>query len=207
MPSDLTVTAHGDGAARVLTPHAAPLARAVRAAPFPGFEEAIPALGVLLVTFDPLVTTLPTVREALNAHAAALPPEADPTAARTVVLPVVYDGPDLGWVAEHARLSVPEVIARHTGATYRVAFLGFTPGFVFLTGTPPELQMPRLPAPRTVVPAGSVALGGPWAGVYPLAAPGGWRLIGRTAARLFDPHREPPTLLRDGDTVRFEVQG
>ena len=203
MPSELTVMPLRDGAARVLTPHAAALAHALHTQPFTGFEQAVSSLGTLLVSFDPLVFTFEEVQAVVEGRAASLGPMATATA-REVVIPVLYDGPDLGWAADHAGLSVPDFIAAHTGATYRVAFLGFTPGFAFLTGTPPQLQMPRLSAPRTAIPAGSVALGGPWAGVYPLSSPGGWRLIGRTDVQLFDPHRDPPTLWRAGDTVRFE---
>jgi KipI family sensor histidine kinase inhibitor len=112
-------------------------------------------------------------------------------------------GPDLPFVAEHNGLSINEVIRFHSGTIYPVYMLGFSPGFVYLGGLPEEIATPRLPTPRTLVPTGSVAMAGRQTGVYPIATPGGWRLIGRTPLKLFDPQRDPPTLLRVGDQVRF----
>lgn len=125
---------------------------------------------------------------------------------RIVEIPVRYggdDGPDLADVAQHAGVSVDEVVQRHAGGEYTVAMLGFAPGFPYLLGLDPRLATPRLATPRADVPAGSVAIGGAQAGLYPQRSPGGWRLIGRTDAVLFDPAREPPTLLQPGDRVRF----
>jgi biotin-dependent carboxylase-like uncharacterized protein len=121
-------------------------------------------------------------------------------------IPVEYGGAagrDLEEVARIVGLSPEEVVRRHAGTDYRVAFLGFLAGFPYLSGLPPELAVPRLPNPRTQVPAGSVALAGQQTGIYPVAAPGGWRLIGRAAMQLFDSQRTPPSLLRPGDRVRF----
>lgn len=118
-------------------------------------------------------------------------------------IPVVYDGPDLAEVAEAAGLSPQEVIERHAAAEYLVGWLGFSPGFGYLTGLDPALHVPRRDSPRTSVPAGSVAIAGPLAAVYPAASPGGWRLLGRTAARLWDVCREPPAVLAPGRRVRF----
>ena len=112
-------------------------------------------------------------------------------------------GPDLEDVARHAGLSPERVVELHTAADYEVAFVGFATCFPYLAGLPPAIATPRLSAPRKLVPAGSVAIGGSQAGIYPLASPGGWRLIGRTPLRLFDPHGQPPALLRMGDRVRF----
>ena len=106
-------------------------------------------------------------------------------------------------LAQHAALDVDEVIARHTAATYRVAMLGFAPGFPYLFGLDPSLHMPRRANPRTRVPAGSVAIGGAQTGIYPSELPGGWQIIGRSPAVLFDVKRDPPSLLMPGDTVRF----
>ena len=131
----------------------------------------------------------------------AHPPE--PADAASVELPVHYDGPDLERVAEHAGLSVEEVVERHRGATFVVAFCGFAPGFAYLTGLPVELQVPRLEEPRTKVPAGSVGLAGTFTGVYPRSSPGGWQLIARTEAALWDVDRDPPALLLPGTRVRF----
>lgn len=125
---------------------------------------------------------------------------------RTVEIPVQYGGdagPDLAAVAAHAQLSIEEVIQRHCTATYRVAMLGFAPGFPYLLGLDPALATPRRSTPRTQVPAGSVAIGGAQTGLYPQASPGGWNLIGRTDLRLFDPQRSPPSLLAPGNCVQF----
>jgi KipI family sensor histidine kinase inhibitor len=118
-------------------------------------------------------------------------------------VPVCYDGPDLDAVARLHSLSTDEVVRLHSGADYVVAVIGFSPGFPYLLGLPEALLTPRLATPRVRVPAGSVAIGGAFTGIYPNATPGGWHLIGRTELRLFDPHREPPSLLTPGDRVRF----
>jgi KipI family sensor histidine kinase inhibitor len=120
-----------------------------------------------------------------------------------VEIPVRYDGPDLAAVAEHAGCPVEEVVRLHTGARYMVAFCGFAPGFGYLTGTPAVLHVPRRSEPRTSVPAGAVGLAGEFTGVYPRPSPGGWQLIGRTEAAVFDPDRDPPALLAPGARVRF----
>jgi inhibitor of KinA len=118
-------------------------------------------------------------------------------------LPVAYDGPDLLAVAVSCGLSTEEVIARHTGRSYTVDLLGFVPGFGYLSEIDPSLRMPRRAQPRPRVPKGSVAIAGAQTGVYPLDTPGGWHIIGRTDAVMFDPERDPPSLLHAGDTVRF----
>jgi KipI family sensor histidine kinase inhibitor len=125
------------------------------------------------------------------------------TAGRLVEIPVVYDGPDLAAVAGHWGVDVADVPIRLGRAPLRVAFCGFTPGWAYLTGLPPEWALPRLPTPRARVPAGSVALADSYAGIYPTASPGGWQLVGRTDVRLFDPDRDPPALLTPGTRVRF----
>jgi KipI family sensor histidine kinase inhibitor len=119
-----------------------------------------------------------------------------------VVVPVVYDGPDLDAVAGHWGCSVEEVVARHRATRFVSAFCGFAPGFAYLSGL--EVSVPRLATPRTRVPAGSVALAGAWCGVYPVASPGGWQVIGRTEVVLWDTSRGEPALLAPGTRVRFE---
>ncbi|MBS45448.1 MAG: allophanate hydrolase [Nocardioides sp.] len=121
-----------------------------------------------------------------------------------VTVPVVYDGPDLETVAELWDTDLDGVVGRHAGTPFTSAFCGFAPGFAYLTGLPEHLAVPRLATPRERVPAGSVALAGPWCGVYPTASPGGWQLIGRTDLTLFDPTADPPALLAPGTRVRFE---
>lgn len=116
-------------------------------------------------------------------------------------------GPDLDAVAEYAGLHPREVIERHAAAEYRVAMLGFAPGFPYLLGLDPRIAMPRLATPRQRVEAGSVGIGGAQAGIYPRSGPGGWRIVGRTDAVLFDPTRDSPSLLAPGDRVRFVPEG
>lgn len=122
---------------------------------------------------------------------------------REHVLEVRYDGPDLDEVARLAGLSTDEVVRAHTGTPWTVAFAGFAPGFAYLVGGDPRLQVPRRHTPRSSVPAGSVGLADTFSGVYPRSSPGGWQLLGTTDATLFDVHRDPPALLAPGDTVRF----
>ncbi|HEY5665042.1 MAG TPA: allophanate hydrolase subunit 1 [Ilumatobacter sp.] len=120
------------------------------------------------------------------------------------VIPVTYDGADLDDVAARTGLTTNEVIERHVGASYHVAFCGFAPGFGYLRGLPAELHLPRRMTPRTRVPAGSVAIAAEYSAVYPRQSPGGWHLIGRTELVVFDVDREPPALLVPGAAVRFE---
>jgi KipI family sensor histidine kinase inhibitor len=164
-----------------------------------------PAYASVLIDFDPRLRTHEQI-EALVHECLERPHQAEESSDRTVVIPVRYGGdlgPDLGDVARHTGLAPERVVELFSAAEYVVYFVGFSTCFPYLGGLPPELATPRLSAPRKHVPEGSVAIGGPQAGVYPLASPGGWRLIGRTSLRLFDPKGEPPPLLRMGDRVRF----
>ncbi|MFJ1588492.1 allophanate hydrolase subunit 1 [Streptomyces sp. NPDC088197] len=125
-----------------------------------------------------------------------------------VEIAVRFDGPDLAEVAGLWRVSPEEVAGTVTSTPFRVAFCGFAPGFGYLTGLPEHLRVPRRAEPRTAVPPGSVALAGPYAGVYPRSSPGGWQLVGTTDAVLWDPERAPAALLSPGTEVRFtEVRG
>jgi KipI family sensor histidine kinase inhibitor len=167
-----------------------------------------PAFASVLVDFDSRRRSYGEVEQLVRerfeeAEHAALP---EP---RRMEIPVRYGseyGPDLEDVARHTGLSPAEVVRRHTSAEYLVYFLGFSPGFPYLGGLPAELATPRLAAPRKSVPAGSVAIGGSQTGIYPVETPGGWRIIGRAAIRLFDANVNPPALLRAGDHVRFVAQ-
>ncbi|ROO89407.1 KipI family sensor histidine kinase inhibitor [Actinocorallia herbida] len=186
----------GDRALLVETdaPHA--LRAAVAAAGLPGVAEIVPGERTLLVVFTGPVGDAAGRIAALEVRAAE-------AGGRLVEVPVVYDGADLAEVSELTGLSVPEVVRRHAAAEYTVAYLGFSPGFGYLTGLDGSLTVPRKETPRTSVPAGSVAIAGPYTSVYPSASPGGWRLIGRTGLRLWDVDRDPPSLLEPGDRVRF----
>lgn len=124
----------------------------------------------------------------------------------TISIPVVYDGPDLATVADLSGLSVDEVVDRHTASAYTVGFLGFAPGFAYLVGGDERLHVPRRTVPRTHVPAGSVAVAGPYSGIYPRESPGGWNLIGRTTFVAFDPERATPAAFAPGDNVRFRPE-
>ena len=181
--------------------------RAVAIAPRLGrapVDDAIPAARSLLVTYDPSRTERDAVVSRIERLAAQDGDEAD-RPGRLMRLPVLYDGEDLAELAAQAGLSAEELARRHAAARYRVAFVGFAPGFPYLSGLPAELAAPRLATPRTRVPAGSVAIGGAWTGIYPSASPGGWRLLGRTSAVLFDAGADPPSLLAPGDRVELEA--
>lgn len=127
---------------------------------------------------------------------------------RKVEIPVCYDpefAPDIDDVARHTQVSATEIVNLHSAADYRVACIGFVPGFTFLAGLPKNLATPRRDVPRKEIPPGSVGIGGAQTGIYPLRSPGGWNLIGRTPLKLFDPVKNPPTLLQPGDRVRFRA--
>lgn len=135
--------------------------------------------------------------------------EAQLPESRLVEIPVIYGGdvgPDLQVVADHAGMTPRQVVELHSSSDYVVYFIGFQPGFPYLGGLDSRLHTPRRAEPRVIVPAGSVGIGGSQTGVYPLATPGGWQLLGQTSISLFDPQQQPPTLLRPGDTVRFVPQ-
>ena len=179
------------------------LAEALLAAGLPGVVDAVPAYRSLYVEYDPQQTSAAKLRRWLTQ--AAMVNEAG-QAGREVTIPVVYDGEDLPELAAHAGLSVAEVIRRHAEPTYRVRALGFVAGFPFMETTPPALQMPRRAVPRAAVPPHSLAAANAQTGIYPVTAPGGWHLLGRTLVPVYDPHRAEPFLLRPGDRVRFVAQ-
>jgi inhibitor of KinA len=129
-------------------------------------------------------------------------------ASRVVEIPVCYHpefAPDIADVARHTQIPATRIVELHSSADYRVACIGFVPGFPFLAGLPKNLTTPRRAIPRKEIPAGSVGIGGAQTGIYPLRSPGGWNLIGRTPVKLFDPQKDPPTLLRAGDRVRLRA--
>lgn len=187
----------------------------IRAADLPGIVELVPAFASLAVQFDADTWSggeeLPSTHllRALEGLMQQPVPAVDADAA-TVEIPVCYDGdcaPDLAEAAQSLALSEDEVVRRHSAGLYRVAMLGFSPGFPYLLGLDPRLQLPRRATPRTRVPAGSVAIGGAQSGIYPRELPGGWHLIGRTPLNLFDLHRTPPNLVAVGASLRFRRIG
>lgn len=173
-------------------------------------RDAVPAYASLAVFFDCdridhpdphafVATALHTILQ--QAETASM------ATARVIDVPVCYElemAPDLAEAANELGIGPDELIHRHSSASYTVAMIGFAPGFPYLLGLPDSLALPRLAAPRTRVPAGSVAIGGNQTGIYPRESPGGWRLLGRTPLVLFDAARAPPALLAPGDRVRFQ---
>jgi inhibitor of KinA len=181
--------------------------RQLEAASIPGVIDLVPSFTTIGVFVD---QERAADFDALKARIeAALEPEpvpADSPARGELEIPVCYDrefGLDLDEVARHTELSTDEIIDRHSAAIYRVAAVGFTLGFPYLSGLPPELATPRRSSPRTEIPAGSVAIGGTQTGIYPRKSPGGWNIIGRTPLPLFEIQRDPPALLKIGDSVRL----
>lgn len=182
---------------------AAVLPLADAAAADPDVLEVVPAARTVLVR------TAPEATDRLAARLTELTPDTSSPAAEAadeLVLDVHYDGPDLAEVAAELGLTVDDVIERHTTGAYVVAFCGFAPGFAYLRGLDEAMHIARRPDPRTRVPAGSVGIAGEFTGVYPRESPGGWRLLGRTDARLWDLDRTPPALLTPGTRVRFRRQ-
>ncbi len=170
----------------------------------PEIVDLVPSRAALLVVYEPRVTTGTAVREWLVALLERSAPVA--SAARELRVPVLYDartGLDLETVAAELGIDVAEVVALHAGRAYRVEMLGFKPGFPYMAELDARLRVPRLPAPRPRVPAGSVAIAGEQTGVYPVACPGGWRVLGRTPWRIFDPAAADPFRFHPGDRVRF----
>lgn len=184
------------------------LRAAVDACAWPFVTDLVPAFDTLCVHYDPLgLRALGlTVQDWLAALATLPTATFERTAPRLHELPVCYEGDcglDLDAAARDLGLSAAAVIELHAGALYRVAMIGFAPGFPYLEGLPAALHLPRRACPRAAVPAGSVAIALDLCGIYPTRLPGGWHVLGRTPACLFDPARPDPGLLRAGDRVRF----
>ncbi len=171
----------------------------------PGIVEIVPAYRAVTVHYDPSVILFDALRKRLSdvldqLNETEIPP------ATVWELPVLYgggEGPDLPFVAQHSGRSEEDVIRIHSGTEYLVYMLGFTPGFPYLGGMDAAIAAPRLKAPRLKIPAGSVGIAGQQTGVYPIASPGGWQLIGRTPVKLYDPEREEPVLVQAGDYIKF----
>ena len=190
----------------VINERAILLAARIRSRRARGIRDVAPGYCTVGVHFDPLQTDLAALEHAIQVEYSAI--EAiDAIAGRPVIeIPVQYGGdggPDLAAVAQFAGCTEQEVIARHSGVTYRVYMLGFVPGFSYMGRVDPNIAAPRHRVPRERVAAGSVGIAGGQTGVYPVDSPGGWQLIGRTDRVMFDPNREQPSLLAPGDLVRF----
>jgi KipI family sensor histidine kinase inhibitor len=164
-------------------------------------RQAVAGCASVTVQFDPDQVTHEALGAAIKRLASKRPPMEEP--GRLHRIPVVYDGPDLDVVAARLGMSPDRFIEIHSKPIYRAFLVGFVPGWAYLGPLPEELELPRLAEPRTQVPAGSVAIAGRMTGIYPLASPGGWHLVGSTSVRLFLPDRDPPSLFRAGDRVKF----
>jgi KipI family sensor histidine kinase inhibitor len=190
----------------VINARAVALAAVVRTAGHAGVRDIVSTYNTVTVYFDPLHTDLNRLWAVLEEAAPASVRDAG--VPQEVVVPVRYGGkagPDLDEVAAFAGCSTDEVIRRHTAPSYRVYMVGFLPGFPYLGTVDASIAMPRRASPRLEVPALSVGIAGAQTGIYPTAAPGGWRLIGLAAVEPFNAAREPPSLFRPGDTVRFRA--
>lgn len=200
-PSTPSIQPLGDSALRIASAHPALARAAILASPPDGLLDLVcghHTLAAILAPGSDLTTAAAAIASALaRAHLHS------PPAPRTIEIPVLYDGPDLAPLAASLNLSPAQLIHLHASATYSVRFMGFAPGFAYLDGLPTLLHVPRLHSPRPRVPAGSVAIAGPYSGIYPSDSPGGWRLLGRTPLTLFDPLSPRPALLQPGDQVRF----
>ena len=194
------------------------LASALRVHAIAGVEDVLPAAETVLVTMHSVSYGVQVRRElvALLDRLDHEPPQADspdvsrgtvPDTESVVEIPVRYDGADLPEVARLLDLSIPEVIAAHTGTVWRCAFVGFAPGFGYLTSPDGRLTVPRRTSARTAIPAGAVALAGGYSAVYPRGTPGGWQLIGSTDLRMWAVDRDPPALVRAGSAIKFVDSG
>lgn len=194
----------GESSGAAFRTHVLKLFTAIRRLEDPRIRNLHPAYASLLIDFDPLNMTFRELGAAvISANEGSSHQE---WVGKTVEIPVCYAvemGPDLEFVARHCKLSTEEVVKRHSATEYEVSFLGFSPGFAYLSGLATELNVPRQATPRKLVHAGSVAIAGTQTGVYPLDGPGGWQIIGRTPLRMFDWRRSDPTRLVGGDKVRF----
>lgn len=181
------------------------LAKKLQNAGIHGLQETVPTYCSLTVYYEPLVLSRRKLEHQILHFLAAYQPD---TAEKNRIfqIPVCYEGefaPDMEDVCRLTGLSREQVIALHSSVDYLIYMLGFLPGFPYLGGMDPRLEVPRLDSPRTRIPAGAVGIGGKQTGVYPLASPGGWRLIGRTPAVIYDPNREKPIVYEAGDYIRF----
>ena len=196
---------YGDAVAPEINRKVRVVALALEQARPAGMVEAIPTYRSLLIIYDPVKTDVARLEQALDDLEGRLDEIRIPQP-KTVEVPVLYGGdcgPDIAFVAQHARLSVEDVILIHSGTPYQIYMMGFTPGFAYLGGLPEAIHAPRLETPRVLVPAGSVGIANNQTGIYPIPSPAGWRIIGRVPIKLFDPTKPEPFLYRAGDFIKF----
>ncbi len=170
-----------------------------------GIVDVIPAFCSLLINYDPRVLSYEELKERME-NLLKMETKTETTRKRIFEIPVCYGGeygPDIDNIAEHAGLSVNEVIKIHSSKDYLIYMLGFLPGFTYLGGLDERIHTPRLASPRLTIRAGSVGIGGSQTGIYPLDSPGGWQLMGLTPVRTYDPERQTPILVEAGDYIRF----
>ncbi len=208
------ITTSGDSAINVvlsesISDEASKLVRAavdaISDAEIPGIKELVPTFTSVMVCYDPRQIKHAELVERISKQIETLSLGQEGTR-RIFEIPVCYGGEfgeDITTVMEHSGLTEEEVISLHSGHDYLINMLGFLPGFAYLGGLDERLHTPRLDVPRTIIPAGSVGIGGAQTGIYPLASPGGWQLIGRTPVRPYDTDREEPILYAAGDYLRF----
>ena len=181
------------------------LERVLELRALPGLVEMIPTYRSLLVHFDPISDTFETMKAKIQGFLLNLQP-IQLLKRQIISIPTVYGGefgPDLPFVAEHNHLTVKEAVQIHSSQDYRIYMMGFTAGFPYLGNMDPRIATPRLEVPRKETPAGSVGIAGNQTGIYPITSPGGWRIIGRTGQKLFNPDEENPFLFSPGDIIRF----
>jgi KipI family sensor histidine kinase inhibitor len=170
-----------------------------------GIKDLVPSYRSLMIVYNPLGISLDSLQSELNEIWSTLDDARLPEP-RTVEIPVVYGdkyGPDLEWVADYHKMTPQEVVRVHTQPLYQVYMIGFMPGYPYMGEVPDKIVSPRRKTPRTHVPAGSVGIAQRQTGIYPVASPGGWQIIGRTPVRLFDPQLQPPCYVEMGDRIQF----
>jgi KipI family sensor histidine kinase inhibitor len=197
----------GDGISPRINQKVRALYTGITACHIKGIKDLVPSYRSLMVVYDPLVISLDSLKSQLNVIWNTLDDTRLPEA-RTVEIPVVYGdkyGPDLEWIADYHKMTPQDVIRLHTQPLYQVYMIGFMPGYPYMGEVPDALVTPRRKTPRTHVPGGAVGIAQKQTGIYPVASPGGWQIIGRTPVRLFDPRGKPPCYLEMGDRVKFFV--